>query len=111
MPSASHPRSLAAHHPKSAGAVDQAGDGQDTLGKTPGKTPERILGLLRDAPELSIPELAERLGKSVSAVERAIRKLREAGRLARVGPDKGGYWKVTDGAGQPENWFSGIVPP
>ena len=73
----------------------RAGIGQDT----PGKTPERILGLLRDAPELSIPELAERLGRSVSAIERAIRKLRQAGRLVRIGPDKGGHWKVMDGAG------------
>ena len=81
----------------------RAGIGQDTPGKTPvktpGKTPERILGLLRDAPELSIPELAERLGRSVSAIERAIRKLRQAGRLVRIGPDKGGHWKVMDGAG------------
>jgi Fic family protein len=68
-----------------------------TPGKTPGKTPERILGLLRDAPGLSIPELAERLGKSVRAVERAIRKLREAGRLVRIGPAKGGRWAVTGG--------------
>ena len=72
-----------------------------TPGKTPGKTPERILGLLRDAPGLSIPELAERLGKSVSAVERAIRKLREAGRLVRIGPAKGGRWEVTGGGRLP----------
>jgi Fic family protein len=79
----------------------RAGSGQDTPGKTPGKTPERILGLLRDAPGLSIPELAERLGKSVSAVERAIRKLRETGRLVRIGPAKGGRWAVTGGGRLP----------
>jgi ATP-dependent DNA helicase RecG len=59
------------------------------------------LGLLRDAPGLSIPELAERLGKSVSAVERAIRKLRETGRLVRIGPAKGGRWAVTGGGRLP----------
>lgn len=64
--------------------------------KTPGKTPDRIVALLSEFPELSIPELATRLGKSESAVERAIRKLRESGRLERVGPDKGGHWKVLD---------------
>jgi Fic family protein len=62
--------------------------------KTPGKTPERILALLADTPALSIPELAQHIGKSESAIERAIRKLREAGRLLRVGPDKGGHWRV-----------------
>ncbi|MDO9477636.1 MAG: winged helix-turn-helix transcriptional regulator [Pseudohongiella sp.] len=67
-----------------------------TLVKTPVKTPDQILSLLRDAPSLSIPQLASSLGKSDSAIERAIRKLREAGRLIRVGPDKGGHWQVLD---------------
>lgn len=35
-----------------------------------------------------------KLAKSDSAILRAIRNLRESGRLERVGPDKGGYWKV-----------------
>jgi Fic family protein len=76
------------------------GSGSQTPGKTPGETrekiPDRILGLLRDAPSSTIAELASSLGKSESAVERAIRKLREAGRLRRIGPDKGGHWQVLD---------------
>ena len=67
-----------------------------TPGKMPGKTPDLILILLRETPALSIPDLASRLEKSESAVERAIRKLREAGRLQRIGPAKGGYWQVLD---------------
>jgi predicted HTH transcriptional regulator len=62
--------------------------------KTPEKTPDLILALLRETSALSMSELALRLNKSASAVERAIRKLRESGRLARVGPDKGGHWQV-----------------
>jgi ATP-dependent DNA helicase RecG len=68
----------------------------ETPGKTPGKTPGMILGLLRSEPGLSVPELAARIGKSDRAIERAIRKLREAGRLVRVGPDKGGHWQVIE---------------
>ena len=64
--------------------------------ETPGKTPDQILSLLRDAPTLSIPQLASSLGKSDRAIERAIRKLREAGRLTRIGPDKGRHWQVLD---------------
>jgi ATP-dependent DNA helicase RecG len=57
-----------------------------TRGKTSGKTPDAILFLLDENPFLSIPEIAERINKSESAVERAIRKLREEGHLKRFGP-------------------------
>lgn len=62
---------------------------------TPQKTPDLILARIRLKPQISYAELAETLGKSQSAIKRAIRKLREAGHLVRIGPDKGGYWKVT----------------
>jgi ATP-dependent DNA helicase RecG len=65
-----------------------------TLGKTPLKTPGKIIELLSTAPILSIPEIAQALAKSESAVERAIRKLRENNLLRRIGPDKGGHWEV-----------------
>ncbi|MGH8508632.1 MAG: ATP-binding protein, partial [Gammaproteobacteria bacterium] len=75
-----------------------------TPGKTPGKPPRKtprkmpaaILELLKEEPDLSIPELAIRLHKSESAIERAIRRLRESGRLERIGPAKGGSWKVLE---------------
>jgi biotin operon repressor len=54
------------------------------------------LHLLKEEPGLAIPELAARLGKSESAIERAIRRLRESGRLTRQGPAKGGSWKVIE---------------
>lgn len=68
------------------------GKGAETLGKTP----DRILALLRESSTLSIPEMAASLGKSESAVERVIRKLGKAGRLKRIGPDKGGHWYLSD---------------
>lgn len=77
--------------------VNATGKGQ-TPEKTPEKrlekTPEAILGLFREAPNLSAAEVASRLGRSESAVHRAIRKLRKSGRLRRIGPDKGGHWQV-----------------
>jgi ATP-dependent DNA helicase RecG len=69
-----------------------------TLGKTPGKTrgktPGMILAELRQNSALTIPEIAALIGKSESAVERAIKKLRKDQRLERVGAAKGGSWKV-----------------
>lgn len=69
---------------------------QKTPQKTPQKLPEAILLLLRGQPELSSAQIALLLGKSESAVKRATRKLRQSGRLTRIGPDKGGYWKVIE---------------
>ena len=68
-----------------------------TTGKTTGKTPDAVLVLLTKTPRLTVSELAIRLGKTELTIHRAIRKLRETGRLQRIGPDKGGYWQVLDG--------------
>ena len=65
-----------------------------TTGKATGKTPDLILLLLSKNSAASIPELAEKTEKSERAVERAIRKLREEGRIRRIGPAKGGHWEV-----------------
>jgi ATP-dependent DNA helicase RecG len=67
-----------------------------TIGKTIGKTPAAVLRLLTEAPTLSVPQLATRLKKSELTIHRAIRILRESNRLERVGPDKGGQWRVIE---------------
>jgi ATP-dependent DNA helicase RecG len=67
-----------------------------TTGKPIGKTPLAVIGLLAEDPTLTAPQLAARLEKSELTVHRALRSLREAGRLQRVGPDKGGYWQVIE---------------
>ena len=69
---------------------------EKTQEKTREKTAAAILRMLGEQPEMSIAELAERLGKVPSTIERAIRKLRESGRLQRIGPDKGGHWQVIE---------------
>jgi ATP-dependent DNA helicase RecG len=69
---------------------------QKTLEITPEKTPEKILLLLKNRPEISIAEIAAHLGKSDSAIVRAIRKLKSEQRLRRIGADKGGHWEVKD---------------
>lgn len=58
------------------------------------KTPDALLAVLNAQPRSTLAEVANALGKSTSAVERAARKLREQGRLRFVGPKKGGHWEV-----------------
>jgi ATP-dependent DNA helicase RecG len=64
--------------------------------KTPVKTPEAVLRLLKERPDMTLAEVADAIGKSLSAVERASAKLVKAGRLKYVGPKKGGHWEVTE---------------
>lgn len=60
------------------------------------KTPEAILQVLKEDGTLTLVEVANRIGKSVSAVERAAKKLKDQGRLIYVGPRKGGQWQVKE---------------
>lgn len=68
----------------------------ETSGKVLGKTAVATLDLLRGNPELTLPEVAARLGKSERVIERAIQRLRESGRLVRVGSKKVGHWQVLE---------------
>jgi predicted HTH transcriptional regulator len=67
-----------------------------TLGETRGKMPGAVLAVLKSNPQAVIPEIAAYLGKSESAVERAIHKLKSEGKLTRIGANKRGRWVVTD---------------
>jgi ATP-dependent DNA helicase RecG len=49
--------------------------------KTPVKTPDLVLQLLKERPDMTLAEVAETIGKSLSAVERASVKLVKAGHL------------------------------
>ena len=62
--------------------------------KTSQKNEERILAAMKARPDVTVSELAEATGLSVAGVKWNIRKLKAAGRLRRIGPDKGGHWEV-----------------
>ena len=59
---------------------------------------DRILVLLNQNPSASRRELAATLGTTRSIVRYRLDKLRASGKIERVGPDKGGYWKVLAGS-------------
>ena len=58
------------------------------------KTVTRIVELLKGNPRLTQEGLALAIGVSRQAIQRHIANLKAAGRLRRVGPDKGGHWEV-----------------
>ena len=67
---------------------------QKTLQKAPQKTPQKILASIRANPFVGTQEMADMIGVERSTVARAIAKLKRAGMLRRIGPDKGGHWEV-----------------
>jgi len=67
-----------------------------TSGKTSGKTSVKILELVQENSSITIPDLANKIGVTERSIERNIAKLKETKKLKRIGPDKGGYWKVLD---------------
>ena len=63
-------------------------------GKMSGKTEGKIVELLGNYPEITIPEIAKKIGRAERTVERLLRKLREQEIIGRIGPAKGGHWEV-----------------
>jgi predicted HTH transcriptional regulator len=80
-----------ARKPAAAGSIESPADKHDT---TREKTREKILRVLASSPEISMVGLTEHLGISAKGVEWQIREMKKAGILKRIGPDKGGHWKV-----------------
>lgn len=68
------------------------------LGKELSDNQRHLLHALRDNPHASIKQLAAALGLSTTTIENNLRKLREAGRVERVGGRKLGHWQVNQGA-------------
>lgn len=61
---------------------------------TKGGTKSNIVQLIAENPNSTILDIANALNLSKNAVVKHIDKLKDNGIIERVGPNKGGYWKV-----------------
>jgi ATP-dependent DNA helicase RecG len=55
---------------------------------------QKILNNIGKKPDITREELAAKVGISLSKIKENISKLKNKGLLERIGPDKGGYWKI-----------------
>ena len=62
--------------------------------KKTGKSREKIIAILSENGKLTAAGLAAEIGVTAKAVEKHLAKLKAEGIIERVGPDKGGSWKV-----------------
>ena len=58
------------------------------------KTGVKVLDLIRADPTVTREAMASALELTINGVDWHIAKLKKAGRLRRIGPDKGGHWEV-----------------
>jgi ATP-dependent DNA helicase RecG len=55
-----------------------------------------IIGLIQENTQISMREMSIKLNVNIKTVKRDLQKLKKAGLLKRIGPDKGGHWKVIE---------------
>ncbi len=65
-----------------------------TREKTRENTREKIIAFVKEIPDISMKELADKIGISQKGIEWQMRKLKQEGILKRVGSDKTGHWEV-----------------
>jgi len=72
---------------KKASSTEQSDHGS-------GKSSVKIKEMMQSNPKISLREIAEAIGISTRAIEKAVNKLTEEGEIEHKGPKKGGEWIV-----------------
>ena len=60
------------------------------------KSSQKIIELMQHDPTVTIAELARSVGVTDRAIKKQIEKLKQQGRLRRIGPARGGHWEVLE---------------
>ena len=74
-----------------------SGTVQSDLGskeKSKEKTLDKVYRLISENRKITTAELAELCGVGENSIYKTVRKLRESGRIVRIGGDKGGEWEI-----------------
>lgn len=77
-----------------ANYLESIGEEEEESREKPQKSREKIVALLSEDGKLSAMALAGKLGISAKSVEKHLANLKADGIIERIGPAKGGHWKV-----------------
>jgi len=55
---------------------------------------EQIIAIILANSKISIPKIAQEIGKGITITKQYIANLKAENKITRVGPDKGGYWEI-----------------
>ena len=81
---------------KAVGKSGKKSGKKKVVGKSGKKTIDRVWSLLQKCPQSTFADMVRVLGITRSTIQKHIANLKAAGRLRRVGPDKGGHWEVIE---------------
>ena len=88
---------IAGKRPRTLKARGESQGGKKKVVRKGGKkTVDRLLELIRGNPKITFAEMVSAAGISRSAIQKHIKRLKDAQRLRRIGPDKGGRWEVIE---------------
>jgi ATP-dependent DNA helicase RecG len=58
------------------------------------ETSKAIIQLISAKPDITLAEIASKIGKTLRAIEMATSKLRKEGKIKFIGPKKNGHWQI-----------------
>lgn len=76
--------------------VDTTGDASTKTVKKLNKLDIEVLHLLKKKPIYTIEKIAQKTGKTTRTVQRTLNKLKEVGKVVRIGNKISGYWEVIE---------------
>jgi ATP-dependent DNA helicase RecG len=60
-----------------------------------GKSSQKIIRLMYENKNVTIPEMAKKIGITERGIEKNIKKLRENKIVERIDGERGGFWEIT----------------
>ncbi|MBL7048908.1 MAG: putative DNA binding domain-containing protein [Nitrospira sp.] len=80
----------------SEGSGNDFGTISERIRKEFGSEPAKAFEIIRQHPEFTAEQIAEKLNKTPRTIENYMAKLKKAGVIIRRGPKLGGYWEVKE---------------
>ena len=87
-------KGLSADDKRKIEEISENADCKKVVRKGGQKTVERLVDFIGNMPGATQQDMVDFLGINRSAIQKHLSNLKAAGRLRRIGPDKGGHWEV-----------------
>ena len=88
--------SISAKNPSNSNTYEKRRKREVVKKRRLAESQRKMLALMRENPKISKQKMAEIIGISTTAIDKNIKILKSTDCIKRIGPDKGGHWKVNE---------------